>query len=204
MKSDGHSPPSHWDKQQYSFFKRKGIPLLNNLLSSLCPHPSEDLYSPPFPLGQHIPQEQAPPPTAFPPNTGRWGLFSDDPQQMAPWELRCPRILSSWLPWLIKTDNSNASVRGLHASPSFFLQQQQQRHFKGTDNNHGFLDLPWLAIRSSEELIPQPWRQIHWASHVSSNWQSRTLPEMSVFTQSEKQERKCRRKGRIFSFLSLH
>lgn len=134
------------------------------------PPPQWGSLFPPFPSGTTYSSRASTSSYRLPIKHREMGAFSDDPQQMAPWELRCPRILSSWLPWLIKTDNSNASVRGLHASPSFFLQQQQQqqRHFKRTDNNHGFLDLPWLAIRSSEELIPQPWRQIHWASRLLS------------------------------------
>jgi len=33
---------------------------------------------------------------------------------MASSEPRCPRILSSWLPWLVKAGNSNTSVQGEH------------------------------------------------------------------------------------------
>lgn len=165
--------------------------MLSNPLTSRCPHPGEDLQFPPFLLGLHFSSRA---------NTSRHHLpirrrearaFSAETWQMAPSERRCPRILSSWLPWLVKAGDSNASTPGPPASLSFVLQQQQ-RHFKGTAINSRFLDSPRPAVRSPEELIPQPWRQIQRASHVPSHPQSVAFLEMSMLATSEKQERKCR------------
>lgn len=137
----------------------KEIPLISNRLTSRCPHPRKDLYFPHLPLGLHFASRANTSRHHLPVRHGETRAFLAEMWQMAPSELRCPRILSSWLPWLVKAGNSNASARGLAAALSFFLQQQQ-RHFKGTAINSRFLDSPWLAVRSPEELIPWPWRQI--------------------------------------------
>lgn len=117
-KCEGDSPPSHYqDKQQYSFPNRKEIPLLSNPLTSKRPTPVRILI-PPFPLDPHFYSSKHLP---LPPSHQTRGAFSAEMWQMAPSELRCPWIISSWLPWLVKAGNSNARARGLPASLYYFF-----------------------------------------------------------------------------------
>lgn len=105
----------------------------------ILPPPGQDLYSPTSP-GLHF-SSRANTSHCLPVRHGERRAFLAERWQMAHSELRCPRILSPWLPWLVKAGNSNASARGLPAFLSFLLPRQQ-RHFKGMAINRRFLDLP--------------------------------------------------------------
>lgn len=100
--------------------KRKEIPLLSNTLTLGWPQPSEDLlFLSLFHLELHFSSRETPAPSCW--TRGDEGFFSWDMADYPSPDLRWPKIVSSWLPWLVKAGNSNASAQELPISLSFFF-----------------------------------------------------------------------------------